>query len=102
DKRTLMSPTELVDAVKKSVKIAPVDPLLDFKRTRAVENPTIIFSIGFEYNDPAVAAQVANEVITRILSEDLRDRAARATDTTKFLSREVQRLQAESASLDAK
>ena len=104
DKRTLMSPTELVDAVRKGVQIAPVDPLLNFKqRTRAAqENPTIIFSIGFEYRDPAVAAQVANEVMTRILSEDLRDRTARATDTTKFLSREVQRLQAENASLDAK
>lgn len=104
DKRKLMSPTELVDAVRKNIKIAPVDPLLDFKqRTRAAqENPTIIFSIGFEYDDPVMAAQVANELMTRILSEDLRDRTARATDTTKFLSREVQRLQTENASLDAK
>jgi len=104
DKRALMSPTELVDAVKKGTRIAPVDPLLDFKqRTRAaLENPTIIFSIGFEYRDPAVAAQVANELVTRILSEDLRDRTSRATDTTKFLSREVQRLQAENGALDAK
>ena len=104
EKRNLMSPTELVDAVKNSTKIAPVDPLLDFKqRTRAAtENPTIIFSVGFEYGDPAVAAQVANELMTRILSEDLRDRTARATDTTKFLAREVQRLQAENAALDAR
>ena len=45
---SLMSPTELVEAVKRHIKIAPVDPLLDFKqRTRAaMENPTIIFSIG--------------------------------------------------------
>jgi uncharacterized protein involved in exopolysaccharide biosynthesis len=104
DKRALMSATELVDAVKKNTKIAPVDPLLDFKqRTRAaLENPTIIFSIGFEYGDPVLAAQVANELMTRILTEDLRDRTARATDTTKFLSREVQRLQAENTSLDGK
>jgi uncharacterized protein involved in exopolysaccharide biosynthesis len=104
DKRALMSPTELVDAVKDRTKIAPVDPILDFKqRTRAsVENPTIIFSVGFEYQDPIVAAQVANELITRILSEDLRDRTARATDTTKFLTREVQRLQGDNATLDAR
>jgi uncharacterized protein involved in exopolysaccharide biosynthesis len=104
DKRALMSPTELVEAVKKHTKIEPIDPILNFKqRTRAaLENPTIIFSIGFEYSDPAVAAQVANELVTRILSEDLRDRTARATDTTKFLAREVQRLQAENAALDAK
>lgn len=104
DKRTLMSPTELVETVKKQIKIEPIAPILNFKqRTRAAqENPTIIFSIGFEYSDPAIAAQVANELVTRILSEDLRDRTARATDTTKFLAREVQRLQAENSGLDTK
>ena len=104
DKRALMSPTELVEAVKKNTKIAPVDLQLDFKqRTRAaMENPTIVFSVGFEYGNAAVAAQVANELMTRILNEDLRDRTSRATDTTKFLAREVQRLQVENSALDAK
>ena len=104
DKRALMSPTELVEAVKKNTKIAPVDLQLDFKqRTRAaMENPTIVFSVGFEYSNAAVAAQVANELMTRILNEDLRDRTSRATDTTKFLAREVQRLQVENSTLDAK
>ncbi|WP_339037629.1 sugar transporter [Bradyrhizobium symbiodeficiens] len=104
EKRTLMSVTELVDLIKKSTKITPVDPILDFKRqTRAaLENPTIVFSVGFEYGDPAVAARVANELMTRILNEDLRDRTSRATDTSRFLSREVQRLQTENAALDAK
>ncbi|WP_027516221.1 sugar transporter [Bradyrhizobium sp. WSM1417] len=104
EKRTLMSVTELVDLMKKSTKIAPVDPILDFKRqTRAaLENPTIVFSVGFEYGDPAVAARVANELMTRILNEDLRDRTSRATDTSRFLSREVQRLQTENTALDAK
>jgi uncharacterized protein involved in exopolysaccharide biosynthesis len=104
DKRTLMSPTELVAEVKKHTKVAPVDLQIDFKqRTRAaLENPTIVFSVGFEYSNAAVAAQVANELMTRILNEDLRDRTSRATDTTKFLAREVQRLQAENSALDAK
>lgn len=104
EKRTLMSVTELVELMKKSTKITPVDPILDFKqRTRAaLENPTIVFSVGFEYGDPAIAARVANELMTRILNEDLRDRTSRATDTSRFLSREVQRLQTENAALDAK
>ncbi|MGX4770534.1 sugar transporter [Bradyrhizobium guangdongense] len=104
EKRTLMSPTELVELMRKSTKIEPVDLHLDFKqRTRAaLENPTIVFSVGFLYNDPAVATRVANELMTRILNEDLRDRTTRATDTTKFLEREVQRLQSENVALDAK
>jgi len=102
EKRTLMSVTELVDLMRKSTKIAPVDPTLDFKQRSRTENPTIVFSVGFEYGDPAVAARVANELMTRILNEDLRDRTSRATDTSRFLSREVQRLQTENAALDAK
>jgi uncharacterized protein involved in exopolysaccharide biosynthesis len=101
DKRTLMSVTELVALMRKSAKIEPIAQPLAFARTRS-ENPTIVFTVGFEYPDPQTAAQVANELVTRILNEDLRDRTSRATDTTKFLSKEVQRLQAESAAIDAK
>src|SRR4051812_13262584 len=86
DKRPLMSVTELVELMKKNTKFAPVDLQLDFKqRSRAaMENPTIVFSVGFEYRDAATASRVANELMTRILNEDLRDRTGRATDTTKF------------------
>jgi uncharacterized protein involved in exopolysaccharide biosynthesis len=104
DKRSLMSVTDLVELTRKSTKIAPVDIQMDFKqRTRAsLENPTIVFSVGFEYGDAATASRVANELMTRILAEDLRDRTSRATDTTKFLTREVQKLQGDNAALDAK
>lgn len=102
DKRTLMSPTELVALVRKNIKIAPVDLQLEFKQRSRAENPTIVFSVGFEYADAAAATRVANELMTRILNEDLRDRTSRATDTTKFLSREVQRLQGENTALDNK
>jgi uncharacterized protein involved in exopolysaccharide biosynthesis len=99
--RPLMSSTQLVEAIKKNVKIEPFEDPLAFKRVRS-DNPTIIFTVGFEYANPQAAAQVANELVTRILSEDLRDRTTRATDTTQFLSREVQRLQAENATIEAK
>jgi uncharacterized protein involved in exopolysaccharide biosynthesis len=101
DKRSLMSVTELVELMKKNTKITPVDVELDFKQ-RTRDNPTIVFSVGFEYGDGLTASRVANELMTQILNEDLRDRTTRATDTTKFLTREVQKLQADNAALDAK
>jgi uncharacterized protein involved in exopolysaccharide biosynthesis len=98
--RNLMSVTQLVDMMKKKTTIATVNQQLSFsKRT---DNPTIVFTVGFEDSDPAVAARVANELVTRILNEDLRDRTSRASDTTKFLKREVERLQAENAVIEAK
>jgi protein tyrosine kinase modulator len=101
ERRALMSPTQLVELMKKSIKIEPVAQSLAFSRGTS-QNPTVIFTVGFEYSDPENAARVANELVTRILDLDLRDRTSRATDTTKFLAREVQRLQAESNAIDAR
>src|SRR6516165_5617753 len=98
--RNLMSVTQLVEMMKKKTTIATVNQQLSFsKRT---DNPTIVFTVGFEDSDPAVASRVANELVTRILNEDIRDRTSRASDTTKFLKREVERLQADNAAMEAK
>lgn len=102
DSRTLMSPTQLVEAMKKNIKIEPYAQPLAFAKGNPSQNPTVIFTVGFEDSNPQTAARVANELVTRILNEDLRDRTSRAGDTTKFLAREVQRLQAESNVIDAK
>ena len=102
EKRQLMSVTELVELMKKSTKIEPVDLDLDFKQRSRQENPTIVFSVGFEYADPETASRVANELVTRILNEDLRDRTSRASETTKFLLRDVQKLQADNSTLDTR
>jgi uncharacterized protein involved in exopolysaccharide biosynthesis len=100
NQRNLMSVTQLVEAMKKKTSIVTVNQALSFSRRS--ENPTIVFTVGFEDFDPAVAARVANELVTRILDEDIRDRTSRAKDTTKFLGREMERLQAESAAIEAK
>jgi uncharacterized protein involved in exopolysaccharide biosynthesis len=101
EQRQFMSVTDVVELMKKSIKIAPVDTGLDFKQVSS-RNPAIVFSVGFESTDPQSAAKVANELMTRILNEDLRDRTSRASDTTKFLAREVQKLQTDSDAIDAK
>ena len=103
EERKWMSATQVVDLMKKSTKIALVLQPLSFAKLYSPNpNPTIVFTVGFEHSDPQIATQVANEVVSGILSEDLRDRTSRASDTTKFLAREVQKLQAESAAIDAK
>jgi uncharacterized protein involved in exopolysaccharide biosynthesis len=103
EKRTLMSASQLVELMRRNAKIAPLAEPLSFSQVRSRgDNPTIVFTVGFEYSDPLTASRVANELVTRILTEDLRDRTSRATDTTKFLAREVQKLQADSTAIDAK
>src|ERR1700734_2328852 len=70
DQRNLMSATQLVELVKKRTSIAPVLQPLAFSRRS--ENPTIVFTVGYEDSDPNTASRVANELVTRILNEDLR------------------------------
>ena len=103
DKKALMSVTELVELMKKATKIEPLAEPLAFSQFRTRnDSPTIVFTVGFEYTDPQTASQVANELVTRILNEDLRDRTRRASETTNFLTREVRRLQTENAAIDIK
>ncbi len=88
--RQWMSSTELLDLVRSRMDIKPVD--LDAVRTN---NPTIAFTLSFDYEDPTLAARVANDFLTSILSEDATTRTNNASETTKFLEREVARLQSE-------
>jgi capsular polysaccharide biosynthesis protein len=90
--REWMSGTELLDLVRSRMAIKPVD--LDATTARP-STPTIAFTLTFDYEVPALAARVANEFLTSILSQDATTRANNAAETTKFLDREVKRLQNE-------
>ncbi len=90
--REWMSGTELLDLVRSRMDIKPVD--LD-ARAAVPGNPTIAFNLSFDYEVPTIATSVANEFLTSILSEDADTRTSNAADTTRFLEREVKRLQTE-------
>ena len=55
----------------------------------------IAFKVGFEYERPEVAHKVANEIVTLFLDENVKARTERATETTEFLTQEVETLKAE-------
>lgn len=89
--REWMSGTDLLDLIRSRMEIKPV--ALDAQT--ASNNPTIAFTLSFDYEVPAIAQRVANEFLTSILSEDAATRTNNASATTKFLDKEVKRLQAE-------
>jgi len=53
------------------------------------------FEISFEWRDPEVAAQVANALASQFIEQNLKVREEMAMGTTRFLDREVDRLQQE-------
>jgi uncharacterized protein involved in exopolysaccharide biosynthesis len=77
--REWMSGTELLDLLRSRIVIKPVD--LDAQGYHP-NNPTIAFTLTFDYEDPAVAARVANEFLTSILSQDASTRANNASETS--------------------
>ncbi|SRR5579883_645352 len=110
-----MSGTELLDMVRDRIDIEPYDPDAAAAEKRQKEGDsttspasaakkntnTVAFTLSFDYEVPDLAAQGANEFLTRLLNEDAQVRTTDAEETTKFLEREVKRLQSEHDSIDA-
>ncbi len=92
------SGTDIVDFIRSRTEITAVsDRLLASAGTR---KNAIAFKVGFEYEKPQVAMGVANELVTMILNEDVRSRTEFATQTTRFLEQEVNRLETKLGSIN--
>ncbi len=90
--RQWMSGTDLLDLIRSRMEIKPVE--LDAE-TAVPGNPTIAFTLSFDYEVPYLAMRVADEFLTSILSEDAATRTNNAAETTKFLETDVKRLEGE-------
>lgn len=53
----------------------------------------IAFTIGFDYESPLVAQQVTNELISRFLDEDLKQRRDQAAATSAFIADQIAQLE---------
>ncbi len=91
-----LSPSEQVVKMRSQVRITRLT-----LATRGRKRSTIAFTVSFEHKNPAVTVKVANEIVTLILNEDVRARTTRAVDTTKFLGREVDRLEKQLAVIES-
>jgi uncharacterized protein involved in exopolysaccharide biosynthesis len=96
--RFSLSGSDALEKMRDRISMTPVE--LDQVRRRN-DTITIAVSVGFEHENPQIARAVANELVTIILNEDARNRTNRAAETTRFLAREVKRLESEIASIDA-
>ena len=93
NRRAWLNNTELVELARESTSIDRIQ----FSRGRQRQSNAAIvaFTVAFEIEDPAVAVQVTNELVTLILDENVRARTSRASETTKFLTRETEQREQE-------
>lgn len=61
------------------------NPVAAQKQT-AEQLSAIAFHVSFDYTDPQIAQQVTDELVTRFLDEDLKQRRLQAQETSDFLN----------------
>ncbi|RAM67926.1 lipopolysaccharide biosynthesis protein [Pseudomonas putida] len=93
DKR--FSDSDKIDHMRSAVV---VETLTTYVRGRG--EATVAFNVSFEHKQPEVAKEVADELVTLFLNENLKQRTERANETTEFLTQEANKLGAELASLE--
>jgi polysaccharide chain length determinant protein (PEP-CTERM system associated) len=91
-----LSPTERVELMRESTEIAS-----QMVGVRA-DSQVAAIQIAYSHTNPAVAAQVANALLTQLLEENVEQRNARAAETVGFFTGEVERLGAELDDLEAR
>lgn len=78
-----MSPDDIVEAMKAATQ---------FQFSGGNRDQTTILRISFESANPKIAADVANEFVTNVLSEDAKRRIGESGQTLEFYQRRVENL----------
>ncbi|MET4389861.1 uncharacterized protein involved in exopolysaccharide biosynthesis [Bradyrhizobium sp. F1.4.3] len=80
---------DVVETMRSSIQFKPVVADAQVRMSTL----TIAFTVGFEYPDPELAMEVANELIRAIVSEDDRARSDRAAEAVNILADESRDLE---------
>jgi len=91
----------LVGDVEKDMSIDIIDVQQQAATGQTITS-TIAFRLGFESSDPETARQVANELVSLYLAENVRARTEQTAETSDFMQAEVDRLDAEVKDLEGK
>jgi polysaccharide biosynthesis transport protein len=96
-----MSKSEIVDLMRSRISFTILDLGAGQRRGRGNDRLTVAFMIGFDYEQPNAAAKVTNELLNIVLEEDIRNRKNAASESTRFLSQESEKMLTELSELDA-
>lgn len=87
--------TEKIDEMRNAITVSLVSAAV-----KGRGEVTIAFRLGFEHKQPEVAKEVANELVTLFLNENIKQRTERASETTEFLTQEADKLRVELETLE--
>jgi len=96
-------PMEVVlEKMRDDIQLETINADVVNPRTMQSTKATIAFTLSYESKSPTLAQQVANELVSLYLNENLKSRTATAAETSTFLTEEAKKLSARVAELETK
>lgn len=93
---------EVVAKMRKDIKFNTINADVKDPRSGQPAQATIAFSVSYDGKNPAVVQQIANELSSLYLSENLLVRQKQSTGTARFMEDEMKNVQTELASVDSR
>ncbi len=88
---------DVADHMLKKIKLELISSELANASSAQKASPdelsAIAFTLSFDYNNPLISQQVTNELVSRFLDEDLKDRRNAAHETSMFLAGQLKQLE---------
>ena len=93
---------EVVKRFTKDIAVEVISADVVDKRTHSPTKATIAFTVAYQSNSPDLAQQVANELTSLFLGENLKSRERQAQEATSFLQQEAENLSKHIGEVDEK
>lgn len=91
---------EIIDRMRRDIRITPVSAEVTDRRTGAPVKATIAFSLSYDSEVAGNAQKIASELVTLFLNENVKNRQQKAAETTSFLDEELTRIGARVSELE--
>src|SRR5467141_818184 len=93
---------EVVTRFTKDIAVEVISADVVDKRTHHPTKATIAFTVAYQSNSPDLAQQVANELTSLFLGQNLKSRERQAQEATSFLQQEAENLSTHIGEVDEK
>lgn len=84
---------EVIDLMRQKITMNLVSADVRDPQSGRTGQATIAFTVSFDHGDPQMAQRVANELVSLYMSENLRERQEKSSETATFLAVEARRLE---------
>jgi protein tyrosine kinase modulator len=92
----------VIKELRDDVHLETVNAEVRDPRSGRAQEATIAFTLSYESQSPKLARNVANELVSLYLNENLKNRTEAAVETSQFLAEEAQKLAVKVSELEKK